>query len=122
MLSKQQILDADDLAFAVVSVPEWGGEVRIRTLSVRERDEFEATISTGGKKPNLANVRARLVMRVIVDADGKQVFDLPDVALLGRKSAKAMERVFEAARKLNGFSKEDIEELAKNSEETQPGS
>ena len=34
---------------------------------------------------------------------------------LGRKSAKALERVFDVAQRLNGMGADDIKEMAKNS-------
>ena len=84
----------------------------------RERDAYEATIiSQRGTdmKMNLVNARAKLVSRAIVDADGKPLFADEDVALLANKSAAAIERVFNVAQKLSGMSKDDIEDLTKNS-------
>lgn len=124
VLSKKSILSADDLAFALVPVPEWGGDVRLRTLSSMERDSFEATVAPTGKskKANLHNFRARLLAMVIVDDAGKEMFNEAEVAQLGRKSAKAMERLFDKARVMNGFSEEDVQELAKNCSGTASGS
>ena len=44
LLNKEQILNADDLTFEDVEVPEWGGTVRIRCLESTERDEFEQSL------------------------------------------------------------------------------
>ena len=98
-LDRDAILDFDDIETHVVPVPEWGEKaaVRLKVLSAAERDEFEAsTVSMkGGKqKPNLANLRARLVARCMVDADGNRIFQSGDVARLGRKSSKALDRLF----------------------------
>ena len=41
VLSKEQILQADDLKTETVEVPEWGGDVLLRELRGRERDAFE---------------------------------------------------------------------------------
>lgn len=116
-LTKAQILSADDLKYEVVAVPEWGGEVRVKALTGKERDEYEAgmTVRKGAdiKDLNLVNVRARLVALAMVDEQGKRLFSDAEVFDLGRKSAAALSRVFDVARKLSGISEEDVEELGK---------
>lgn len=118
-LDRDAILDFDDIETHVVPVPEWGEKaaVRLKVLSAAERDEFEAsTVSMkGGKqKPNLANLRARLVARCMVDADGNRIFQSGDVARLGRKSSKALDRLFARCQEINGFTDKDIEELTED--------
>lgn len=118
LLTREQILGATDIITEVVPVPEWGGEVLVRSLSGAERDRFEASIvDVRGKRRsvNLLNVRARLVALAIVDESGQQVFRAGDVEALGAKSAAALSRVFDAAQRLSGLSDDDVEELKKNS-------
>lgn len=110
-LSREAILAADDLGFEDVAVPEWGGTVRIRALSGTERDKFEASIAGNGKRLRLDNVRAKLVVTCAVDAEGNPLFGTADIVQLGRKSAAALDRVFEAAKKLSGLTDEDVDEL-----------
>lgn len=120
-LSREQILDAKDLHTETVSVPEWGGDVRLRMLTAKERDAFEASVveMKGGKqKQNLANVRARLVSLCLVDENGEQLFKSYDVERLGDKSAAALQRLFEKCNEMNGLNDEDIEELTEGFEET----
>jgi hypothetical protein len=116
LLSKDQILKADDLKTIEVPVAEWGGSVLVRTLTGTERDKFEADSVTINKKgqpeQNLANMRARLVALCVVDEAGEQLFSTYDVPDLGRKSATALDRVFQRAQELNGFSEADVQELA----------
>ncbi len=124
LLTRDQILAAQDLQQEEVAVPEWGGHVLVRGLTGRQRDAYEATIiSQRGTdvKMNLSNARAKLVARSIVDADGKLLFGDDDVTALSNKSAAALERVFSVAQRLSGMSKEDIEELTKNSLNGQNG-
>ena len=111
LLTREQILAADDLGFEVVPVPEWGGSVRIRALSGVERDRFEAEISGNGKKLRLDNVRAKLVATCAVDADGQPLFAKADLGALGRKSAAGLNRVFEACQQLSGLTDKDVDEL-----------
>lgn len=118
-LSKADILSADDLPAETVKVPEWGGAVRVRSLTGAERDAFEASMFEGtGKKArmNSANLRARLVALCVVDEAGERLFADEDVEALGAKSAAALDRVFSAAQRLNGFTSADVEELEGNSE------
>jgi hypothetical protein len=122
LLTREQILQADDLPFEDVEVPEWGGTVRVRTLSGQERDAFEASITEQrGRNIRIRpeNIRARLVALSVVDEEGQQLFDESDIRRLGAKSAKALDRLFSVAQRLSGISNEDVEELAKNSPDGQ---
>lgn len=124
LLSKDQILAAEDLVTEDVEVPEWGGTVRVRMMTGAERDSFEDSLTqTKGKnvKTNLANLRARLVARTVVDEDGKRLFTDAEAGVLGQKSAAALDRVFEAARKLNGMTEKDVEELTEDFPEEDGG-
>lgn len=121
-LSKDQILAADDVQLEDVDVPEWGGKVRVKSLTGTERDGLEASLIEGkGKNAsvNLANLRAKLVARSIVDDAGNRIFQDADVKALGAKSAAALNRVYEVAQRLSGITQEDVDELTKNSEATQ---
>lgn len=117
LLSRDDILNVDDKVFEDIEVPEWGGEVRVRGMSGAQRDDYEASIlqqNGGDRKVNLANARAKLVARCLVDGDGRLLFTADDVRALGRKSARALERVFDKARELSGMTERDVESLAEN--------
>ncbi len=117
-LSRQEILDADDLVTEEVPVPEWGGMVLVKSLSAGERDKWEATFvrMKSGKDPdiNLENLRAKLVAVSVVDEDLTPIFTDADIAGLAKKSAAAMQRVFNVASRLSGVSEADQQSLAKN--------
>lgn len=118
-LTRDDILNASDLKTEKIEVPEWGGHVYIRGLTGAERDAFESgMVSMRGRHRdvNLENIRARLVALVTVDEDGKRIFADKDIALLGSKSATALDRVFSAARRLSGLTEEDVNELAEGLE------
>ena len=122
LLTRDAILQAQDLQYEDVDVPEWGGTVRVRTLTGRERDAFEqSVVEQKGKntKTNLRNIRAKLVALTVIDGEGKRMFNTSDIELLGEKSANALDRLFDAARRLSGLRDEDVEELAKNSDSDQ---
>ena len=115
MLNKDEILKADDLKTETVPVPEWGGDVSIRMLTGSERDSFEASIIGNGKDKNFRDIRAKLCARCLVGEDGTRLFSDAEILALGGKSAKPLDRIFDAAQKLNGFTDADVEELEKNS-------
>ena len=123
-LTKEAILNADDIKTEVVPVPEWGGKVMIRALTGKERDSFESSmVQMKGKTREMKfdNLRARLVVLSIVfpNEPTRRMFNELEIGALGNKSAAALDRVFDAAQRLSGLRKEDVEELIKNSEITQ---
>lgn len=116
LLNKDQILKADDRAIEVVPVPEWGGDVAVRGMIGRDRDEYEASMATmkGGRLvPDTANSLAKLVARCIVGEDGEPMFTQHDVHELGQKSSAALTRVGEVAARLSGMSDTEAAVLEK---------
>jgi Phage tail assembly chaperone len=123
-LTRDAILAASALRTEDVPVPEWGGSVLVRELRGRERDEFEASLAVqrGNRMvPDVANMRAKLVARVVVGEDGEPVFSQQDVNALGELSAAALDRVFEVASRLSALNPDSLEEKAKNSATAQNG-
>lgn len=114
LLTKEQILKQDDLKSEIVSVPEWGGDVKVSTMSGFARDRFEAGVTGKNGGTNMSNIRAKLAAATIIDEDGKLLFDEGDIIKLGNKSCAALDRVFAAAQRLNLISNSDVDELAKN--------
>jgi hypothetical protein len=122
ILSKAQILAAPDIVTEAVKVPEWGGEVLVRSLDGTQRDEYEQSIMVRrgkSKEVNLRNARVKLLVRTIVDSDGELLFSEQEIAALGRKSAAALQRVFEKASELAGLSDKDLDELTENFDDGQ---
>lgn len=118
-LTKDQILEANDLKNESVDVPEWGGSVLVRTMTGADRDSFEASMvsigSDGVRKPEMSNMRSKLVALTVVDDAGNRIFDAIDVPMLARKSAAAIERVFDVAQRLNGLGAKVEDAAEKNS-------
>ena len=118
MLSKEQILAAEDLSTETIHVPEWGGDVVIKELTGAQKDAFEQTTFTRNGKNyevNLTDMRARLCAISIVGEDGSRMFCDREIKALGGKSAKALDRVFSACQRLNGMTNDEIDEMSKNS-------
>ena len=121
-LSKQQILDADDLNRELVEVTEWGGSVLLRELRGRERDAFEEDSLDKQRNLSMRNMRARLGAASAIDENGERLFTNNEAAELGEKSATALNKCFEVACRLSGITDADIEELEGNLETGQPDS
>lgn len=124
VMSRDEILGQDDIKTVPITVPEWGGKVvLLKGLSGTERDEFEATNRRNGET-KLTNIRARFLVRCIVNENGTRIFADQDAAALGKKSSKAIDRLWDAAGELNGNSEQAVEETEGNSEtdETEGGS
>lgn len=123
-LTREQILQADDLKTETVSVPEWGGEIIVTTMTGTIRDEYDKSLISQhdedvDDKDYLDNARARLCAFTIINETGNLVFNENDIIKLGKKSSLALNHVFEVAKRLNGLGPEEIEDMAKNSETTQ---
>lgn len=118
LLNRDQILGADDLKREIVSVPEWGGEVLVSAVTGDARDELELQMFGPGKTPEqrLKSFRARIASLCIVDDSGNRLFTEADVEKLGRKSARALQRVARVAERLNGFSAAEVDDITKNSD------
>jgi len=118
MLTAQDILSAEDKELKNVAVPEWGGDIYLRTLSGSERDAFEAETFRQGN-PNYRNLRARYLSLTITDENGKKLFDKNQIGSLGDKSASVLDRLFNISAKMNAVSDKDVKELLGNSEAAQ---
>jgi hypothetical protein len=113
---RDQILSADDIQKERVSVPQWGFDVWVKALTGTERDAWENSIITQqGKNTNvsLINLRAKLLVMCIVDEDGKRIFADNEAETLGKKSASALNLLFETAQRLNALTEADEAELGK---------
>ena len=107
-LTRQAIIEAEDLKTEDVEVPEWGGMVRVRTMSGEARDKLGAAMLGPDGKPDQRRFNMLLVAGSMVDEDGNPLFCLDEVADLGKKSAQALQRVADAAYRLNGLGEEQV--------------
>lgn len=118
ILTKDDILTADDKKAKEVEVKEWGGAVRMIPMSGVERDEFEAMIqkrTVAGGKVDGRGIRVALIALSLVDENGVRIFQTKeDEALLNKKASPVLEELFKAAQKVNGLGDDDIKELEKN--------
>jgi len=123
-LSIADILNAEDTKQERVDVPEWGGYVMVETMTAEAKDAYETSVLSEklddkgdvvGYERNMKNVRAKLIAACVLDPNGRRMFvSDQQVEQLGRKSAKAVDRVFAACQRLNAISDKDVEDLAGN--------
>jgi hypothetical protein len=121
MLSRDDILKAEDITYDEVDVPEWGGTVRLRGLTGLERDTWEASnrlLKGSEYVPNPRGAKARLLVRAIVDAEGARLFRDQDAGALGARSAAVLERLFDRAAELSGLTDDAVGSAEGNSEDT----
>jgi hypothetical protein len=114
-LSREQILEADDLKIEEMEIPEWGGSIFVRVMTGAERNQFVKDILELEDNDDLA-VRIKLCSIVVVDNLGKKLFTEDDIEALSGKSSKVLDRVYRKAEVLNCI--EDAGVLEKNSETT----
>lgn len=113
-LTKLQIQEADDLKTEEVEVPEWGGSVLVRSLSVQEGTALSERMQDENGK--IINELATLYSLIYGVAD--PVFSEEDAAWLKQKSLGAVTKVTNVFMRLNGFDKQAVNEARKNSSET----
>jgi hypothetical protein len=121
-LTRDAIAEADDVEYDTVPCPEWGGDVRLKSIRGTQRDAYEQSLiveKSGSRSMNLRNARAKLIILCAVDEAGRQLFGPDDLAMLGRKNAKPLDRLFDKCRELAGLSDNDVEELTKDFGATQ---
>ena len=124
ILNMKQILSADDLESQTMTIPEWGGEVIIRTMTEAERSKIEASViqqNGSNQSVNMERYKVKVVVASLVDEEGKRLFTQKNIDALRQKSARPINRIVNAAQKLNGISDDDVEELMGNSNETEDG-
>jgi hypothetical protein len=129
-LSREAILANAKLPIESVTVEEWGGEIRVRALSVKDAEDYRKSLMKKTvSKVNGQTVtnyeldqeksitgQVRLVILSVVDDQGNPLFKPDDEAWLKDQSLTAIGKVANAANKISGLTNETAEDAAKNSE------
>lgn len=113
-LTLADIESVNDVVIEAVPVPEWGGQVFVRSVDSSVIDAFEARNATDGEK-GYESYRARLVALCACDAAGNKLFTEKNVAMLARKSAAPVKRLALVAARLNRIGAAEVEDAKKNS-------
>ena len=112
MSLRDSILKAEDLPKERVN--EWGQEFFIRCLTGAERDAYEQDVIKDKDGDKWRNVRAKLVVRCAVDAEGNRIFTDLDALALGQKSGAVLDRLYAVAQRVSGMTADSVEEAKKN--------
>ena len=114
ILSRSDILGADDLTRETVETPEWGGSVIVRCLTGTERNAIAIALSDGGadKLPVVFDMQMQLLAAALIDEAGDHLFTADDLVALRGKNPIVTDRLFAVASKLSGWSATAIASLA----------
>jgi hypothetical protein len=107
MLTASDILEANDIVVEEVYVSEWGGTVRLQSMSGDEVVEF---VEKYGQDKNMS--AARIVVMCAVDGEGNRLFTDDQIEPLKKKSFSAILKLQKVALRINGM-KDDEEESVK---------
>lgn len=99
-LTLDQIQSVDDIKRQTVEVPEWGGEILVKSMSGRLRSNLEQKISSNAPH---ADVKMMIVTSCCINEDGTRLFSDADKKWLIEKASKPLETLFEAVCKLSGI-------------------
>ena len=110
LLDRKAILAAVDIKTQDVAVPEWGGSVRVRQMTVAERNEFVRRSTD----PDAGSVGVWLVSMLAVDDSGQQLFTPADLSELEKKNFRNLDLVAAAIMQVNRLGEPEVEAAAKN--------
>lgn len=115
-MNREQILAGPVLAHVDLVVPAWARTVRVREMTARERDSFEAAIVTSALEVSRENFRGHLLVRSLVDPEtGARIFADGDAGALGEQPASVLQSLFVEAMRLSALTDSDVDELRGNS-------
>jgi hypothetical protein len=118
LLSFEDILDVDDVQYAVIEVPEWHGSVRIGSLSAGDLIDFVEA----NENPLLQKTAGlRLLSKSLVDEKGKRIGDDEKIRQLQKKDARIVSKIVAEILKLNGMDKKTADAEKNGSGEARTG-
>ena len=104
MLSKSDIL-SNKVALPFIDVSVLAGIIRVRAMSAGTRDIFEQRMGNLEEiEPGVSkNLRATFLIHCIVDESNQLMFDMGDVDTLSEICSVDINKLFDAAQKVNGL-------------------
>lgn len=112
-LTAESILKAEDFSYAELEIPEWGGSVRLRSLSGGQRSIINQRVQAR----DLENLEEMLTVMGCVDEDGNRIFTNKDIDALKKKSNAPITRIAKKIMEISGIGTETaaVDEAKKNS-------
>lgn len=106
VLSRDQIFSKPDIETDEVDVPEWGGAVRIRSITAAQQKEIAKIQNNTARSETDRYARGRLQMVVFgcVDKEGSPLFTEDDFAALEERNPGVLNRLSDAIGRISGLS------------------
>jgi len=107
-LNATSIRDAKDISPTEVEVPEWGGSLYVREMSVKQRWDFQkrfASETESDDRPELW-----LLINGTCNEDGDAIFQDGDREWLAEKSGRVVESVALEVLRANGLADDALDE------------
>lgn len=126
-MNREEFFGFNACVIEKVHIKEMNADFFVRSLGATEKAGWEyAPIDVNNNAKNGNNVlqfaknrmisaRERLVELAVCNEDGSRFFKDGDAAQIGKQNAKVISTLYDVAARLSGISKEDLEEVVKNS-------
>ena len=125
-MNREEFFAFPDRIIVPVLVKEMNFTFHVRSISAAEKAKWEMEIiriNNSAKSGNaveltkdrMLTAHERLVELATCNEDGSAFFKPGDAPEIGKKNSNVVATLYEAAAKLSGITKEDIEDLGKNS-------
>ena len=122
VLTKSNIFSLVDLPQKTVKVPEWKGEVIIRAMDGKARDEWDRFTSRrqleAMERKDVVidndSMKATLLVLSCIDEEGNLLFTKEDMDKLQDKNGQVIDRLADVAGALSGIRSIDAEDAEKN--------
>lgn len=114
MTLREQILSKRECRRESIQIDGWEFPVFVKVMTGTERDQWEIWWDELRKGDGRKHFRASLLIFTVVDADGAAVFQRTDLDAVGQLPSPAVERLHEAAFRLNRLGKEAAESAEGN--------
>lgn len=113
-LTPDAILAADDRPVATLEVPEWGGSIRVRALSLDDYLSLKQQHTTEDGELDDRELTKAMLQGGIVDETGEPCFTLEQAESLLKKNTAVIGRVMKAIGQVTGSDAQ----VAKDAERT----
>ncbi len=125
-MNREEFFKCSDLTIEKVHIKELNTDMFVKSLTAGEKAiweydsmSVENTAKQGSSikllKDRMITARERLVELAVCNEDGSRFFAPGDASQIARKNSNVVSRLYDVAARLSGITKEDLEEIAKNS-------
>ena len=111
ILTKEEILAADDIPTKVVEVPEWGGAVVVHGMSAAERWEWNRKNKAADGSIDIE----KAMNYALIIGISEPKFTEEDIPALRKKYGAVLDRISRAWLELSGIGEEELLKARKNS-------